>query len=100
MGRPVWRKLSGRPDTIQDDEGADDHKRRTYQAGVPSAIPYFLLLIVSEDSVSDDSKKSLIPMAGFHLPIGSNHESILRRFLPQLPQPLCPRPSSETIGQV
>jgi hypothetical protein len=33
-----------------------------------------------------------MPMAGFRLPIGSNHESILRRFLPQLPQPL-----SETL---
>jgi hypothetical protein len=49
-------------------------------------IPYFLLLIVSEDS-----EKSSMPMAGFHLPIGSNHESILRRFLPQ--------PLSETIGR-
>jgi hypothetical protein len=49
-GRPVWRKLSGRPDAIQDAEGADDHKRRTHQAGVPPVIPNFLLLIVSEES--------------------------------------------------
>ena len=42
----VWRKLSGRPGTIQVAEGADDHKRRTHQAGAPSATPYFLLLVV------------------------------------------------------
>jgi hypothetical protein len=86
-GRPVWHKLSGRPDAIQDAEGADDHKRRTHQAGVPPTIPNFLLLIVSEDS-----KKFSMPMTGFYLPIGSigsNCESILRRFVPQ--------PLSETL---
>ena len=44
----VWRKPSGRPGTIQVAEGADDHKRRTHQAGAPQAIPYFLLLITRD----------------------------------------------------
>ena len=47
----VWRKLSGRPGTIQVAEGADDHKRQTRWASAPSATPYFLLLVVLvEDS--------------------------------------------------
>jgi hypothetical protein len=90
-GRPVWRKLSGRPNAIQDAEGADRHKRRRHQAGVPSAMPNFLLLIVSEEFT-----KFQCLSAGFRLPIGSNHESILRRFLLQPSS----EPLSETLGQV
>jgi hypothetical protein len=52
---------------------------------------YFLLLIISEDP-----KNFSMPMTGFHLPIGSNHESTLRVGSSRSP---CPRPLSEAIGQ-